>query len=199
MFVTITFRSFTPTPGGLEFKPGKDYYFITTSYPNNLHNRYGGRCISHGMKVIFKVVGNADSVVPSDRVNPKKRKKQDLKRRKYGLKSDYDRNKVKITYVKYPVNNKASNVSKNIKLFQTNSHLYRNPYHGNPYKNKKYSKLRENEVLEYEEISVEASRMHHSGASSHFKNSQWSGKPKNVSFVLSTIAMYLFTIFVIFL
>jgi len=26
-YVTITFRSFTPTPGGLEFKPGKDYFF----------------------------------------------------------------------------------------------------------------------------------------------------------------------------
>jgi len=26
--VTISFRPFTPQPGGLEFKPGKDYYFI---------------------------------------------------------------------------------------------------------------------------------------------------------------------------
>lgn len=28
MYVTITFRSFTPQPGGLEFQPGQDYYFI---------------------------------------------------------------------------------------------------------------------------------------------------------------------------
>lgn len=28
MFFTITFRSFTPQPGGLEFRPGQDYYFI---------------------------------------------------------------------------------------------------------------------------------------------------------------------------
>lgn len=26
--VTISFRPFTPQPGGLEFKPGQDYYFI---------------------------------------------------------------------------------------------------------------------------------------------------------------------------
>ena len=54
-YVTITFRSFTPTPGGLEFHPGKDYYFITTSVPGNLHGKFGGRCASHNMKVIFKV------------------------------------------------------------------------------------------------------------------------------------------------
>jgi ephrin-B len=28
MYFTITFRPFTPQPGGLEFLPGKDYYFI---------------------------------------------------------------------------------------------------------------------------------------------------------------------------
>jgi hypothetical protein len=28
MYFTITFRSFTPQPGGLEFQPGQDYYFI---------------------------------------------------------------------------------------------------------------------------------------------------------------------------
>ena len=31
MFFTITFRSFTPQPGGLEFRPGQDYYFICES------------------------------------------------------------------------------------------------------------------------------------------------------------------------
>jgi ephrin-B len=55
LYFTITFRSFTPTPGGLEFHPGRDYYFITTSVPGNLHGKYGGRCASHNMKVIFKV------------------------------------------------------------------------------------------------------------------------------------------------
>lgn len=28
MYFTITFRPFTPQPGGLEFLPGHDYYFI---------------------------------------------------------------------------------------------------------------------------------------------------------------------------
>jgi len=59
LYFTITFRSFTPTPGNLEFHPGKDYYFITTSVPGNLHGKFGGRCTSHNMKVIFKVAPNA--------------------------------------------------------------------------------------------------------------------------------------------
>ena len=59
MYFTITFRSFTPTPGGMEFTPGKDYYFISTSSRYDLHQRMGGRCSSHHMKVAFKVADNA--------------------------------------------------------------------------------------------------------------------------------------------
>lgn len=57
MYFTITFRSFTPQPGGLEFRPGQDYYFISTSTGNveGLNQRIGGRCATHNMKVIFKV------------------------------------------------------------------------------------------------------------------------------------------------
>nr|CAD7609624.1 unnamed protein product [Timema genevievae] len=33
MYFTITFRSFTPQPGGLEFQPGQDYYFISHLTP----------------------------------------------------------------------------------------------------------------------------------------------------------------------
>ena len=55
MYFTITFRSFTPTPGGLEFRPGQDYYFISTSSSNDLHRRVGGGCSANNMKVIFKV------------------------------------------------------------------------------------------------------------------------------------------------
>ncbi|XP_064477442.1 ephrin-B2a-like isoform X2 [Ornithodoros turicata] len=57
MYFTITFRSFTPQPGGLEFRPGQDYYFISTSTGDmdGLHQRIGGRCATHNMKVIFKV------------------------------------------------------------------------------------------------------------------------------------------------
>lgn len=55
MYYTITFRPFTPQPGGLEFPPGQDYYFISTSSKDDLHRRIGGRCSSNNMKVIFKV------------------------------------------------------------------------------------------------------------------------------------------------
>ena len=58
IYFTITFRSFTPTPGGLEFKPGVDYYFISTSSRNDLYRQIGGRCTSHNMKLVFKVADN---------------------------------------------------------------------------------------------------------------------------------------------
>ncbi|CRL07580.1 CLUMA_CG020545, isoform A [Clunio marinus] len=59
--VTISFRPFTPQPGGLEFKPGNDYYFISTSSRDDLHRRIGGRCSSSNTKVIFKVFGGNDA------------------------------------------------------------------------------------------------------------------------------------------
>ncbi|XP_022909448.1 ephrin-A1-like [Onthophagus taurus] len=55
MYFTITFRPFTPQPGGLEFLPGHDYYFISTSTSDDLHRRIGGRCSTHNMKMVFKV------------------------------------------------------------------------------------------------------------------------------------------------
>lgn len=55
MYFTITFRPFTPQPGGLEFLPGKDYYFISTSSKEDLHRRIGGRCLSNNMKLVFRV------------------------------------------------------------------------------------------------------------------------------------------------
>ena len=58
---TYTFRSFSPTPGGMEFKPGQDYYFISTSTRRDLHRRVGGFCSSHNMKMIFKVADNQRS------------------------------------------------------------------------------------------------------------------------------------------
>ncbi|XP_057652704.1 ephrin-A4 [Diorhabda carinulata] len=57
MYFTITFRPFTPQPGGLEFLPGQDYYFISTSTSDDPHRRIGGRCTTHNMKIIFKVWG----------------------------------------------------------------------------------------------------------------------------------------------
>ncbi len=68
MYFTITFRSFTPTPGGLEFHPGHDYYFISTSSRSDLHRRVGGGCSTHNMRMIFKVHDNTgiDSVDSSN-------------------------------------------------------------------------------------------------------------------------------------
>ncbi len=54
----VFFRSFTPTPGGMEFQPGEDYYFISTSAKGDLYRRAGGHCSSHHMKVAFKVANN---------------------------------------------------------------------------------------------------------------------------------------------
>jgi len=61
MYFTITFRSFTPTPGGLEFRPGQDYFFISTASREDLHRRVGGGCSTHNMKMIFKVANNRDT------------------------------------------------------------------------------------------------------------------------------------------
>ena len=66
MYFTITFRSFSPTPGGLEFKPGQNYYLISTSTQRDIHRRAGGFCSSHNMKMIFKV---ADNQVTSNAVS----------------------------------------------------------------------------------------------------------------------------------
>eukprot|EP00095_Tigriopus_kingsejongensis_P009038 snap_masked-scaffold1242_size53651-processed-gene-0.4 protein:Tk09038 transcript:snap_masked-scaffold1242_size53651-processed-gene-0.4-mRNA-1 annotation:"PREDICTED: ephrin-B1" len=64
LYFTITFRSFTPTPGGMEFQPGRDYYFISTSGQEDLHRRVGGRCSTHNMKVQFKVADNRHETAP---------------------------------------------------------------------------------------------------------------------------------------
>ena len=63
-YFTITFRSFSPTPGGMEFKPGQSYYLISTSTRNNLHRRVGGYCATHNMRMIFKIA-ERNTAVPS--------------------------------------------------------------------------------------------------------------------------------------
>ena len=72
MYFTITFRSFTPTPGGMEFQPGEDYYFISTSAKGDLYRRAGGHCSSHHMKVAFKVANNQneDSTTSTSKPRP---------------------------------------------------------------------------------------------------------------------------------
>ena len=44
MYFTITFRSFTPTPGGLEFRPGQEYYFISTANTRDIMVVNGHQC-----------------------------------------------------------------------------------------------------------------------------------------------------------
>uniref|UniRef100_A0A6M2DZU3 Putative ephrin ligand for eph receptor tyrosine kinase n=1 Tax=Xenopsylla cheopis TaxID=163159 RepID=A0A6M2DZU3_XENCH len=69
-YFTITFRPFTPLPGGLEFLAGNDYYFISTSSKDDLHRRIGGRCSSHNMKMVFKVCCSTTSATPISTASP---------------------------------------------------------------------------------------------------------------------------------
>ena len=70
-YFTITFRNFSPTPGGLEFRPGQNYYLISTSTRKNLHRRAGGFCSTHNMKMIFKVAEREAAVMlPTTRRPP---------------------------------------------------------------------------------------------------------------------------------
>ena len=54
-YFTISFRPFSPTPNALEFHPGKDYYFISTSSKADLHRRVHGMCRTNNMRIVFKV------------------------------------------------------------------------------------------------------------------------------------------------
>ena len=73
-YITITFRKFSPIPGGLEFRPGQNYYLISTSTRRDLHRRVGGFCSSHNMKMILKVAEMEtearDAVMPSTTRRP---------------------------------------------------------------------------------------------------------------------------------
>ena len=69
MYFTITFRSFTPTPGGMEFKPGQNYYFISTSSKDDLYRRVGGHCSTHHMKLEFKIANNDHEQTRTKAVN----------------------------------------------------------------------------------------------------------------------------------
>jgi len=55
MYFTITFRSFSPSPQQMEFKPGRSYYLISTATKDDLYSLTGGWCRSHNMRVVFRV------------------------------------------------------------------------------------------------------------------------------------------------
>merc|ERR1712083_617398 len=69
-FRTITFRPFSPSPGGLEFRPGQEYFFISTATQRDIHRRVGGVCSSHNMKLTFKVSDNGGNqfISPSTKI-----------------------------------------------------------------------------------------------------------------------------------
>ena len=73
MYFTITFRPFTPTPGGLEFRPGREYYFISTSSRRDIHRRVGGWCRSHNMKMMVRVADDVLNNVIKDSTTVKPR------------------------------------------------------------------------------------------------------------------------------
>uniref|UniRef100_A0A914UH54 Ephrin RBD domain-containing protein n=1 Tax=Plectus sambesii TaxID=2011161 RepID=A0A914UH54_9BILA len=58
--ILVTFRAYSPVPGGLEFHVDKEYFFITTSTGENtesgLLNPAGGLCSSRNMKLRFTVL-----------------------------------------------------------------------------------------------------------------------------------------------
>lgn len=69
-YITITFRPFTPTPLSMEFKPGRDYYFISTSSRSDLHRRIGGRCSTNNMKMVFKISSDTKGAMVGAETQP---------------------------------------------------------------------------------------------------------------------------------
>ena len=58
-FFTLTFRSFSPTPGAFEFHPGEKYYFISTQYVEGRSRRSRSlRCSHPPMRLIFRIKEN---------------------------------------------------------------------------------------------------------------------------------------------
>ena len=70
MYFTLTFRSFTPTPGGLEFRPGQDYYFVSTSSKLDIHRRVGGYCATHNMRMVFRVAEREEEKIDETSPSP---------------------------------------------------------------------------------------------------------------------------------
>ncbi len=60
-YFTLTFRAFSPTPGGFEFRPGRDYYLMSTSTGRNIYNREGGSCSEHNMRLKFRMRNGSEA------------------------------------------------------------------------------------------------------------------------------------------
>ncbi|OUC43952.1 Ephrin [Trichinella nativa] len=55
--IKLTLREFTPMPNGLEFKPGHNYYFISTSdgSAEGMHERSDGLCSFNNLKMLVHI------------------------------------------------------------------------------------------------------------------------------------------------
>jgi hypothetical protein len=56
---TITFRPYSPSPGGLEFPAGSSHYFLSTAAPGRLRAREGGACRTHNLRLAVRVAAEA--------------------------------------------------------------------------------------------------------------------------------------------
>ncbi|XP_065349999.1 ephrin-A1 isoform X2 [Cloeon dipterum] len=68
LFYTVTFRPFSPQPGGLEFHPGHDYYFISTSSKKDIQAHHSGSCADFNMKMMFKVCCKSNETQPNNTI-----------------------------------------------------------------------------------------------------------------------------------
>ena len=59
MYLTITFRRFSPSPQQMEFQPGRNYFLVSTARPGHLHALQGGYCRGHNMHLQFRVAAAA--------------------------------------------------------------------------------------------------------------------------------------------
>ena len=64
--------------GALEWKPGHDYYFISTSSEDDLHRRLLGMCHTKNMRIVFRV---ADGRERNRKNNNNKRRNKDRKKK----------------------------------------------------------------------------------------------------------------------
>merc|ERR1711994_168597 len=58
------------TPGGLEFRPGQDYYFVSTSSKLDIHRRVGGYCATHNMRMVFRVAEREEEKIDETSPSP---------------------------------------------------------------------------------------------------------------------------------
>ena len=135
-YFTLTFRPFSPTPGAFEFHPGKDYFFISTSSVKNLHQRSGGKCRTHNMRLVFRIkdVDLKDNFQSVENVNVAQPRNDDDYSEEDESENEDDVQYVKDSEKAFPVLSKANaatravNVSFNILIFILSIYLQKLVY-----------------------------------------------------------------------